>query len=113
MGADGAATMGTIFGQGTVLQPVKKLQNISNKVMLGVSGSVGAGQRIAGIIGQMWNAGFPNEMQSFQAMQAVRDRLGPMLTQEIRYATEAAKLVGPQAAQGASLTTTVVALPIG
>jgi hypothetical protein len=114
MGADGAATLGTIFGQGTVLQPVKKLQNISNKLILGVSGSVGVGQRIAGVIGQMWDAhAFPNDMQSFEAMQAIRERLGPLLALEIKYAAEAAKMVGQQAAQAASLTTTVLAIPIG
>jgi len=112
MGADGAATLGTIYGQPTVLQPVKKLQNISGKLMLGVSGPVGVGQRIVGLVGQMWDEHKFSNVQSFQAMQVIRDKLGPILTQEIRYATEAAKLIGPQAAQSASLTTTVLAVPI-
>jgi hypothetical protein len=113
MGADGAATLGTIYGQGTVLQPVKKLQNISDRLMLGVSGSVGIGQRIAGMMGKMWDERKFASVQSFQAMQAIRETLGPVLIQEIRYATEAAKLIGPQAAQQASVTTAVLALPIG
>jgi 20S proteasome alpha/beta subunit len=113
MGADGAATMGTMFGQPTILQSgVRKLQKISDKLMLGVSGPVGVGQRISGIVGGLWDGNKLSGQASFKAMQIIREALAPMLMLEIRYATEAAKVIGQQAATSAALTTSILALPI-
>ena len=45
IGADGAATLGeAASGQNTVIQPVTKLQIISDRTIMGVSGPVGLGQ---------------------------------------------------------------------
>ena len=45
IGSDGAATLGeAAFGQNTVIQPVTKLQIISERIIMGVSGPVGLGQ---------------------------------------------------------------------
>jgi len=54
MGADGAATLGAL-GQKTVQQPVRKLSTIANSAILGVSGAVGLGQRIGGILNKLWD----------------------------------------------------------
>lgn len=40
MGSDGAATLRTM-GQSTIIQPTKKLEIISNSIVLGVSGPIG------------------------------------------------------------------------
>lgn len=111
MGADGAATLGTIFGQGTVMQPVRKLQRLADRLMIGVSGPVGVGQRISGTIAQLWNSGQLSNIESFQVMQKIRQALGPVLLLEITYASEATKLIG-QAAQQFALTQTLLAAPI-
>src|ERR1700680_224334 len=111
MGADGAATLGTILGQGTVTQPVKKIQKVDGKFMVGVSGSVGVGQRIIGSIGQLFNSNKLNTAKSFQAMQLIRQDLALILMPEIKHATEAIQLTGGASRQWA-LTQTVLAASI-
>ena len=111
MGADGAATLGTILGQGTVMQPVKKIQTMAGKFMIGVSGSVGVGQRIAGQIGQLFNSNKLNSVKSFQAMQLIRQDLAPILMPEIKYATEAVQLTGGVSRQWA-LTQTLLSASV-
>lgn len=110
MGADGAATLGAL-GQHTVLQPVKKLSVIADTAILGVSGSVGLGQRLGGIINKLWE---DKKLRgaSFEVMQSLRDGIGPMLKQEIVFAVEAAKLIGQAAAFPAAVSLTVLALPV-
>ncbi len=111
MGADGAATLGTPFGQGTCLQPVKKLQIIADKkFIIGISGPVGVGQRIAGKIGELWDQG-KLKGQSWQAMQTMRTGLAEILMPEINYAAQTSKLIGA-AAQQAALSQTVLSGPI-
>jgi hypothetical protein len=111
MGADGAATLGTILGQGTVLQPVKKLQKIANKMILGVSGPMGLGQRISGIVEQLLSTHKLNGVSSVQAMQIIRQNVAQILMPEIKYATEAVQLTGGASRQ-AALSQTVMALPV-
>lgn len=111
MGADGAATLGTIFGQGTVMQPVRKLQRLADRLMIGVSGPVGVGQRISGTIAQLWESGQLSNIPSLQVVQRIRQSLGQILILEITYASEASKLIGA-AAQQSALTQTLLAAPI-
>jgi ATP-dependent protease HslVU (ClpYQ) peptidase subunit len=111
MGADGAATLGTVLGQGTVMQSVKKIEKITGKFMIGVSGPVGVGQRIIGQIGQLFNSNKLNNVKSFQAMQIIRQELAPILMPEIKHATEAMQLTAGVSRQWA-LTQTVLAAPI-
>lgn len=110
MGADGAATLGAL-GQHTVTQPVKKLSVVANSVILGVSGSVGLGQRIGGTVNKLWDdRKFTGA--SFEVMQAVREAFAPVLMPEIRYATDAAKLVGQGAALPSAIALTLLAVPV-
>jgi 20S proteasome alpha/beta subunit len=110
MGADGAATLGAL-GQKTVQQPVRKLSVIANTAIMGVSGAVGLGQRISGIVNKLWDEK-KFRGASFEVMQTVRNEIGPMLVQEIKYATEAAKLLGQGAAMSPAVAFTLLAVPV-
>jgi 20S proteasome alpha/beta subunit len=111
MGADGAATLGAL-GQHTVLQPVKKLNKIGNSVILAVSGSVGLGQRIGGLVNQLWVGGQLPPMTSFDAMTRIRQTIGPHLNLEIQYAVEAGKLLGMGVAAQSAVSLSMLAAPI-
>ncbi len=93
------------------MQPVKKIQTMAGKFMIGVSGSVGVGQRIAGQIGQLFNSNKLNSVKSFQAMQLIRQDLAPILMPEIKYATEAVQLTGGVSRQWA-LTQTLLSASV-
>jgi ATP-dependent protease HslVU (ClpYQ) peptidase subunit len=53
MGADGAATLGAL-GQQTIRQETEKLDILENRIIVGVSGPVGLGQRIRAEIHTLW-----------------------------------------------------------
>jgi len=53
VGSDGAATSTTIVGVPTSRQAVKKLTNLGNKIIVGVSGPVGLGQLIADAVDRL------------------------------------------------------------
>jgi 20S proteasome alpha/beta subunit len=53
LAADGAATYG-VLGQHTIRQPVrKKLRLVDAQTVVGTSGPVGIGQRVAGVVGEL------------------------------------------------------------
>jgi len=68
-------------------------------------------QRIGGTINKLWD---DRRLRgaSFEVMQAIRDGIGPMLRQEMVYATDTAKLIGHPAASSAAISLTVLAIPI-
>jgi 20S proteasome alpha/beta subunit len=111
MGADGAATLSTIIGQGTVQQPVKKIQKLADKMMIGVSGSVGLAQRISGVLGQHQTISKLSSAKSFQAMQILRQELAPVLVPELKYAKDAMPVLGNAGVQFA-VTQTLLAASI-
>jgi len=110
MAADGAATL-TQMGQGTVLQPTKKLNIVLGRIIVAVSGPVGLSQRITGEMELIWREKAIAGQKSFQAMTTIRQRLWNHVGMELRVASEAVKLIGNTAAQ-AALCTAVVALPV-
>jgi len=111
MGADGAATLGAL-GQTTIRQPVRKLVSIDKKIIVGVSGPVGLGQRITGVMEDLWyNKGLSGK-QSYEAMTKIREAIGGHILTEIRYATELSKLVGEARAAPSAVSFTVMALPV-
>ena len=59
LGADGAATFGSL-GRETIRQPVtRKLEILGGRIVVGVSGPAGLGQRFRGEIEALWdNRGF-------------------------------------------------------
>jgi len=56
MGADSAVTSSTGSGQQTAMQPAKKLSIIDDKIIIGVSGSVGLSQFYTKEIEELWKS---------------------------------------------------------
>ncbi|MBI2936523.1 MAG: hypothetical protein HYY31_06955, partial [Chloroflexi bacterium] len=54
VGADGAATLGTVLGKPTVIQHVAKLNLIANRIIVGFSGPIGLGQLYVDRIEKLW-----------------------------------------------------------
>jgi 20S proteasome alpha/beta subunit len=114
LGADGAATLG-VLGQNTAKQQVKKLRIIPDSVIVGVAGSVGMGQRIAGEIEALWEEKkftSTTTKKPFQAMTVIRDALWKHISPEIEAAKVSVPLVGPQVASLSALCSTAVAMPV-
>ncbi len=118
LGADGAATFGSM-GRETIRQPVtRKLEILASCIVVGVSGPVGLGQRFRGEIETLWNnREFSNRgsvpVKSYQAMAIIRQALQPHLTMEFEAARVAQPVVGQQVAAQSALTSMLVAMPLG
>ncbi|GIW53028.1 MAG: hypothetical protein KatS3mg081_2383 [Gemmatimonadales bacterium] len=111
LAADGAATL-SAMGQHTVRQPIKKLEVISNSIILGVSGPVGLAQRFGGILRDMWDARELANLKAYEAMQLLRRKFFEYVECEMRVAQVSKPLIGPNAATAPAISSTVVALPI-
>lgn len=110
VGADGAATLGEM-GQRTVQQPVRKLSILSHKVIIGVSGKVGLGQRIIERVGDLYSEGKLAGKKSGAAMSLLRAAIWPDISGELQAAREAQQVVG-QIALASAISHTIVALPL-
>jgi 20S proteasome alpha/beta subunit len=113
MGADGAATFAAL-GQPTIRQETKKLDILVNRLIVGVSGPIGLGQRIKAEIENLWTNGRPTlgDQRPADAMKIMREALwtkhiGP----EMQVAQVAAGVVGQSAIQSA-IASTVVCMPL-
>lgn len=73
LAADGAATLATSAGILTIRQSIKKLEIISGKAILGVSGQVGTGQLYREELQNMINAKKVTSKPIGQAMSTIRD----------------------------------------
>ncbi len=117
LGADGAATSG-VMGQNTIRQTHnKKLKILENSIVVGVSGSVGLGQRITGTVGSLYKEGklfkAPNTSTNFtsdQIMTNLRLEFWKQLEMEFQIARAASQLLQPNVTMMSALTSTVVAL---
>lgn len=109
LGADGAATFGA-FGQMTIRQPVKNKLKIDGQLVVGVSGPVGLGQRIAGEISKLWGKGIFSNNNAVDALTAARESIVPHIERETNIARFFAQSI-PSAMQNA-LIAGVVAVPI-
>ena len=110
VGADGAATLGNpTFGQQTVLQPVTKLQTISEKIIMGVSGPVGLGQLYCDSVEKSSNT------LSRGDLPAIQRKLCQAISKDVKQAVESAEiwkqLQGPAAIHLAS-TSSLIALTV-
>ncbi len=111
MGSDGAATLGTM-GQRTIVQPVRKLEVISNSIILGVSGPVGIGQIFNGVIKSLWDKEkFHGKKESYEAMEFLRDKLWEHVKPEFQNASIAKNAIG-NIALNSALCSTLIAIPI-
>jgi len=110
MGADGAATLGSIQ-QRTVWQPVKKLSILASQIIVGSSGHVGLGQRLRFVTQQLWEAKKFSGVKPEEAVTTLRNEFWPYLEVEIHAAEAAGKIAGYNAYQSA-ITQTLIAMPI-
>lgn len=111
--ADGAATLG-VMGTQTARQPVRKLQVIGGRMILGVSGPVGLGQLLSDRLNDLHGAKqFSGaKCPSIEgAMRILREKFWEDVGPAIEQAKVAAGLIGNAAALSA-IATCVVALKI-
>jgi 20S proteasome alpha/beta subunit len=114
MGADGAATFGSL-GQQTIRQETKKLEVVANRVIVGVSGPIGLGQRIKAEIQGLWTDSKVKlgDQRPAEAMKIIRDALWQKhLGPEMQVAQVAAGVIGQQIALQSALAQTVICLPL-
>jgi 20S proteasome alpha/beta subunit len=118
LGADGAATYG-VLGTPTIRQSVKKkLRLMGSQVVVGVSGPVGLGQRIAGEIEALQKLGIPIDQNQrkllstckpYEALGFMRHLIWSIVGQELEIARTASQAIGACAFQSA-LAQTIAAL---
>ena len=111
MGSDGAATLGTM-GQTTIVQPVRKLETISNAIVLGVSGPIGIGQTFKGVIKKLWEEDkFHGKKEPYEAMEILSKSLWEHLKPEFQKAS-IAKSVIDNIALISTICSVLIAIPI-
>src|SRR5690349_11554736 len=99
------------MGQNTIRQNARKLTILSHKIIVGVSGPIGLGQRINGRIGDLYSEGKLAGKKSVDGMRIIREAIWPDMHGELQAASTARNLIGPAASLSA-LSHTVVALPL-
>jgi 20S proteasome alpha/beta subunit len=119
LGADGAATYG-VLGTPTIRQPVKKkLRCMGTQVVVGVSGSVGLGQRIAGEVEAIQKFGIPGDEKNrkqlhqckpHEVMGFLRHALWNIVGKELEIARVTAQTLGAAALNSALMQAVVVLL---
>lgn len=113
VGADGAATFGTL-GQQTIRQETTKLDILGGNIIVGVSGPVGLAQRIKGEFLAAWQDprnGLPNK-KPYEAAGVLRQILwDKCLSVEAKVAQATQPMLGQVAFQD-FISQTVVALPL-
>lgn len=111
MGSDGAATLGAM-GHSTVLQPVKKLRIIADSVIVGTSGYVGIGQRIAGEVESLYTSGKLKNQKPHEVMTVIRTEIwNKVLMMELQ-AANVAKNVAGGAAMASAISHSVVGITL-
>jgi len=110
MGADGAATLGAM-GQRTILQPMKKLEVISNSIILGVSGPVGLGQRFKGEIQSVWEEKKLSGKKPFEGMTILRQAIWKHAQMEWKAAALTRPAIGSLAIESVACQS-IIALPV-
>jgi 20S proteasome alpha/beta subunit len=110
VGADGAATFGAM-GQHTIRQSVRKLTIISQKIIVGVSGPVGLGQRFNWRIEELYSNNHLSGKKCPDAMKVMREALWKDIEGEMKAAAVARETIG-QLALSSALSSSLVALPL-
>jgi len=110
MGSDGAATLGTM-GQNTIVQPIRKLETISNSIILGVSGPIGIAQIFKGVIEKLWEDQKFHNKESYEAMEFLSNSLWEHVKPEFQKASIAKDVIGNIASISA-ICSILIAIPI-
>jgi 20S proteasome alpha/beta subunit len=108
VGADGAATLGTI-AENTVQQPVRKLFGVDDELIVGVSGPVAFSQIYSAEIRRLSKAQFLKRPE--KVLSAIRDAVWGNLEKEWKAASTTSGVLG-QAALSSVMSSAVVAMPI-
>jgi ATP-dependent protease HslVU (ClpYQ) peptidase subunit len=111
MASDGAATLGSM-GIPTARQPSDKLAILQDKIIVGVSGFVGLGQRFTNEIDKLSQDTNFQQKNAIDAMVAISEKLREHINTEVRAAVSMMQLIGVQNAQQDALSATLVAIPI-
>jgi 20S proteasome alpha/beta subunit len=125
LGADGAATYGTL-GQSTIRQPhKKKLKILGNHGIVGVSGPVGIGQRFAGELEAMLSSGLTittlqgqqkqtnfGALKQHEAMSVLRDVLWKIIGKEMEIARVMTQTINNPAPVQNTLSQSIVCMTI-
>lgn len=110
VGADGAATFAAM-GQPTIRQSVRKLNIIQDRIIVGVSGSVGLGQRIVGEVERIWSDKKLTGKSITDAMPIIAEALRKHILPELQVAANAKQLIG-QMAMMSAVSSSIVAVPL-
>lgn len=116
MGADAAATMGSL-GQRTIMQPVNKLQIIEKngrKAVLGVSGPVGLGQKFKSVLEGHFDLS-PNSLSGaplHTAARTLQQIFWEPVEQEMTIAATAKNCIGNQLALESAISSSLLAIEV-
>ncbi len=119
MGADGAATYGSL-GMQTIRQPVrKKLRVIAESIVIGVSGPVGLGQRLATTVESLFKAGNLYQIPGtnlyrhpHELMDHLRLSFWGIIDREIQIARAASQIIQLNLTIADALSSTLLATPV-
>lgn len=107
--ADGAATLGSL-GNSTVRQEVKKLDVISGKIIVGVSGPVGLGQKLKDKIGKQYSGNEFRSMDKVEVSSKISEGMREHIVPLLQTAQFAVPVVGTNVAGSSALSSSVVAM---
>ncbi len=110
IGSDRIAMLGAL-GEHTVQQETQKIEIIKDRMIVGVSGFIGLGQRIIGGLGEAWEADL-SKKSVHDARAQIRDAMWKEVQPELDAAALASRLVGNQIAAASAVCQTLVAAPI-
>jgi 20S proteasome alpha/beta subunit len=102
--ADGATTFGNALGNHTIRQPSQKLANVSNRMVVGVTGAVGLQQRFVGELSGL-------TITSGAKRHHVMETLANSIRKPMAMAEAVRPAIGGQAVNGV-LTATLIALVV-
>jgi hypothetical protein len=111
LGADSAATNVTSTGQRTSMQPTEKIDVVSDKILIGVSGSVGLAQLFKAEIEKLWNNRELAGNEISDAMTKLSDAIRRQLNREFQAVNQSPGPLQNLFSQSV-LTQTLIALPI-
>ncbi|MBI4506703.1 MAG: hypothetical protein HY691_14305 [Chloroflexi bacterium] len=112
LAADSAATLGAI-GDSTIVQnSASKLKVVDSCLIVGTSGSIGLGQRIAFEVERLWNQKAFSGTPPTTAMVILGGAFKPHLSMEAVATREFIPLIGAGAAARSALSHTLVAMTV-
>jgi len=114
VGADGAATLGTL-GQHTVRQSVRKLSIVKERCIIGVSGPVGLSQALTSELEALWAkppGTFPSQDVASAKSQMTTAFWDKHLQRELKAGAISTGVLGNSLAAQSVLCSSIVAMPV-